>query len=115
LEEIKMVEDAPDDLVHEVFLQQFWNRHPLGRPILGTPETVRSFTSNGLRAYFERTYLAPNLVIAAAGHLDHALLRGVVERAFAGLPARPDTASAEPPVIEPGVVVREKDLEQSHI
>ena len=45
LEEIKMVEDAPDDLVHEVFAQQFWSRHPLGRPILGTPETVASFES----------------------------------------------------------------------
>src|SRR5687768_542761 len=53
LEEIKMVEDAPDDLVHEVFAQQFWSKHPLGRPILGTPETVSSFTSTGLRDYFE--------------------------------------------------------------
>ena len=53
LEEIKMVEDAPDDLVHEVFAQQFWSRHPLGRPILGTPETVASFSSGGLRDYFE--------------------------------------------------------------
>jgi len=49
LEEIKMVEDAPDDLVHEVFAQQFWSRHPLGRPILGTPETVSAFESAGLR------------------------------------------------------------------
>ncbi len=55
LEEIKMVEDAPDDLVHEVFAQQFWSKHPLGRPILGTPETVSSFDSDGLRRYFSRT------------------------------------------------------------
>ena len=58
LEEIKMVEDAPDDLVHEIFAQQFWSKHPLGRTILGTPETVQSFTSEGLRAYFDRTYLS---------------------------------------------------------
>src|SRR6187549_2249956 len=58
LEEIKMVEDAPDDLVHELFAQQFWSRHPLGRPILGTPETVASFDSDRLRQYFKRTYLA---------------------------------------------------------
>jgi predicted Zn-dependent peptidase len=115
LEEIKMVEDAPDDLVHEVFLQQFWHRHPLGRPILGTPETVRSFTSHGLRTYFERTYLAPNLVIAAAGHLEHERLREMVERAFADLPARPDAAEAAPPAVEPGIAIREKGLEQSHI
>ena len=67
LEEIKMVEDAPDDLVHEVFAQQFWPTHPLGRPILGTPETVSSFESDGLREYFSRTYVAPNLLVAAAG------------------------------------------------
>src|SRR3982750_2600728 len=51
LEEIKMVEDAPDDLVHEVFAQQFWPRHPLGRPILGTPATVSSFDQPVLREY----------------------------------------------------------------
>ena len=52
LEEIKMVEDTPDDLVHELFTQQFWDDHPLGRPILGTPETVESFTRHALRDYF---------------------------------------------------------------
>jgi predicted Zn-dependent peptidase len=115
LEEIKMVEDAPDDLVHEVFVQQFWDRHPLGRPILGTPDTVRSFTSTGLRAYFERTYLAPNVVIAAAGHFDHQVLRDLVERAFMDLPVASVAADAEPPMVTPGLVIREKDLEQSHI
>src|SRR6185436_17684394 len=75
LEEIKMVEDAPDDLVHEVFAQQFWSRHPLGRPILGTPETVSSFETDGLRRYFQSAYVAPNVIIAAAGHLEHAPLR----------------------------------------
>ncbi len=115
LEEIKMVEDAPDDLVHEVFVQQFWDRHPLGRPILGTPDTVKSFTSTGLRAYFDRTYLAPNLAIAAAGHFDHDRLRALVERAFANLPAQVSAADAEPPVVTPGLVIREKDIEQSHV
>jgi predicted Zn-dependent peptidase len=115
LEEIKMVEDAPDDLVHEEFTQQFWARHPLGRPILGTPETVNAFTSDGLRAYFDRTYLAPNLIIAAAGNMEHAALRALVAEAFADLPVRRIPAVAAPPVVTPGVVVREKDIEQSHI
>src|SRR5512145_2904730 len=83
LEEIKMVEDAPDDLVHEVFVQQFWSRHPRGRAILGTPETVGSFESAGLLDYFGKTYIAPNLIIAAAGNLDHGGLRALVENAFA--------------------------------
>src|ERR671927_1079790 len=52
VEEIKMVEDTPDDLVHELFTQGFWENHPLGRPILGTRETVESFTTDSLREYF---------------------------------------------------------------
>lgn len=115
LEEIKMVEDTPDDLVHEVFTQQFWARHPLGRPILGTPETVSSFNAPQLRAYFDRTYLAPNLVIAAAGHLEHDALRSLVEAAFAGLPSRTLAAEESAPLVTPGIVVREKDIEQSHV
>jgi predicted Zn-dependent peptidase len=115
LEEIKMVEDAPDDLVHEVFVQQFWDRHPLGRPILGTPDTVRSLTAPLLRAYFERTYLAPNLVITAAGHLDHARLRDLVARAFGELPVSAGTVDEAPPAVTPGLIVREKDIEQSHV
>ena len=52
LEEIKMVEDTPDDLVHELFTQHFWEGHPLGRPILGSKETVEAFTGASLREYF---------------------------------------------------------------
>jgi predicted Zn-dependent peptidase len=115
LEEIKMVEDAPDDLVHELFAQQFWSRHPLGRPILGTAETVSSFSSTGLRRYFERTYAASHLVVAAAGHLEHAQLRAMVEHAMAGLPIRPAGVLTAPPDVTPGVVSRHKDIEQSHI
>jgi predicted Zn-dependent peptidase len=115
LEEIKMVEDAPDDLVHELFAQQFWSRHPLGRPILGTPETVASFRSPGLRDYFEQTYVAPNLIVAAAGHLDHAVVRELVERAFSGLRVSSPSRPVEPPMVTPGVAARRKDIEQSHI
>jgi predicted Zn-dependent peptidase len=115
LEEIKMVEDAPDDLVHELFAQQFWARHPLGRPILGTAETVSSFSSAGLRRYFERTYAASHLVVAAAGHLEHARLRAMVEHALAGLPIRPASVATAPPEVTPGVVSRHKEIEQSHI
>jgi predicted Zn-dependent peptidase len=115
LEEIKMVEDAPDDLVHEVFAQQFWSRHPLGRPILGTPETVVSFDSDRLRRYFNRTYLAPNLVIAAAGHLEHEALKGLVEKAFADVPSGATPEHDEPPAVTPGLVVRQKEIEQSHL
>jgi predicted Zn-dependent peptidase len=115
LEEIKMVEDAPDDLVHEIFAQQFWAKHPLGRPILGTPETVGSFASEGLRKYFSRTYVAPNLVIAAAGNLEHERMRELIQRSFAELASEGRIERTEAPAITPGVVARQKDIEQSHL
>ena len=115
LEEIKMVEDAPDDLVHEVFAQQCWPTHPLGRPILGTPDTVSSFEQTGLRNYFQRTYVAPNLLVAAAGNLSHERMRDVVTSALADLPAGPPAEAVAPPSMSGGVAYRQKDIEQSHV
>src|SRR5688500_3927923 len=82
LEEIKMVEDTPDDLVHELFTQYFWEGHPLGRPILGSPETVESFTPDTLRRYFDGAYVAPHLIVAAAGNLEHARVRELLTSEF---------------------------------
>jgi predicted Zn-dependent peptidase len=115
LEEIKMVEDTPDDLVHELFTQHFWEGHPLGRPILGTPETVESFDPDSLKAYFEGAYVAPNLIIAAAGNLEHARVRELVERAFADTRTAGDAVVERAPDVVPQVITRTKDLEQSHI
>src|SRR6188508_2999680 len=86
VEEIKMVEDTPDDLVHELFTQNFWADHPLGRPILGTKDTVESLNTDGLRGYFHGTYTAPNLIVAAVGNIQHEQVRDVVARTFANLP-----------------------------
>src|SRR5574339_1078363 len=67
VEEIKMVEDTPDDLVHELFTQSFWENHPLGRPILGTRDTVESLTADVLRRYFVDAYTPRNLIVSAVG------------------------------------------------
>jgi predicted Zn-dependent peptidase len=115
LEEIKMVEDTPDDLVHELFTENFWAGHPLGRPILGTPETVEGLTGDRLRAYFTSTYSAPNLIVAAVGNVEHAQVRELVERTFADLPQRNVKLDDLPPVVEPKVIIRNKELEQSHV
>ncbi len=115
LEEIKMVEDTPDDLVHEIFTQHAWGGHPLGRPILGTPETVSSFSAPVLAEYFGGAYVAPNMVIAAAGNLNHDRLRAMLETAFEPLPRVGAAALDTPPVMVPGAVQRHKDLEQSHV
>src|SRR5438034_11384519 len=71
LEEIKMDEDSPDYLVHEIFTQNFWKDHPLGKPILGTKETVRRFEQQTLFDYYGSFFYPGNMLISAAGSLDH--------------------------------------------
>src|SRR5262249_28047435 len=85
LEEIKMGEDTPDDLVPELFPENFWVDPPLGRPILGPRDTVEALTKNGLRTYFDNVYTAPNMIIAAVGNVEHQQVRGLIEAAFGTL------------------------------
>jgi predicted Zn-dependent peptidase len=110
-----MVEDTPDDLVHELFLQRFWSGHPLGLPILGTRESIESLTTQALRDYFAATYTSDNLIIAAAGNLEHASVRELVEKAFGGLKTGRAQSDDAPPVDQALILVRHKELEQSHI
>jgi predicted Zn-dependent peptidase len=114
-EEIKMVEDTPDDLVHEIFTQGFWEDHPLGRPILGTRETVDSFTSELLRAYFRDAYTPRNLIVSAVGNLQHDRVRRLVEERFGHLQPSTAIAAEQPPIVVPKVLIRNKELEQSHV
>jgi len=115
VEEIKMVEDTPDDLVHELFTQGFWEDHPLGRPILGTKETVESFNTNLLREYFRDAYTPRNLIVAAVGNLRHAHVRDLIEEKFGSLKPVGDAVAEHAPTVVPKVLVRNKELEQSHI
>jgi predicted Zn-dependent peptidase len=115
VEEIKMVEDTPDDLVHEIFTQGFWEDHPLGRPILGTRETVESFTAGSLRGYFRNAYTPHNLIVSAVGNLEHAHLRDLVEAKFGALASVGEVVSEEAPRVVPKIQIRNKELEQSHV
>jgi predicted Zn-dependent peptidase len=115
LEEIKMVEDTPDDLVHEEFMASFWPNHPLGRSILGTAESVTGITRGRLRDFFDRTYVSGNLLVAAAGHLEHEQVRDLIGAAFASLDSRREPMQSVPPTPRPSLVTRQKDLEQSHL
>ena len=115
LEEIKMVEDTPDDLVHELFTQRFWSGHPLGRPILGVPETVDNLDRATLCEYFGRVYSAKNLVLAVAGHVDHAAVRDLVAKTFGALPLHGEQVETSAPTAMPGLALRSKPLEQCHI
>src|SRR3954465_8137573 len=115
LEEIKMVEDTPDDLVHELFTQHFWENHPLGRPILGSKESVESFTTDLLRDYFRNAYTAKNLIVSAVGNLEHQRVRDLVEERFGSLVEPGEAFRDEAPQVIPKVLVRNKELEQSHL
>ena len=115
LEEIKMVEDTPDDLVHELFTQGFWEDHPLGRPILGTKETVESFTADSLREYFQRTYTPGNLIVSAVGNLEHGNVRRLIAERFGHLRSADGPSLEVPPQVVPKVLIRQKELEQSHV
>ena len=115
-EEIKMVEDTPDDLVHEIFTQSYWRGHALGRPILGTRRSVRSFDRRRVLGYFRRHYAPQNMVITAAGNLEHSRIVDLVRSEFENVPAgRPATRESAP---VPHPVIRhrhKKNLEQAHI
>jgi len=115
VEEIKMVEDTPDDLVHEIFTQGFWENHPLGRPILGTKDTVESFTTDLLRDYFRSVYTANNLIVSAVGNLEHQRVRDLVQDKMGSLAEPGQVVRDQAPRVVPKILVRNKDLEQSHV
>jgi predicted Zn-dependent peptidase len=110
-----MVEDTPDDLVHEIFTLGFWEDHPLGRPILGTRETVESFTPDGLLSYFRQVYTPGNLIVSAVGNVEPQEVRRLVEDRFGHLTAYETAALEVPPTVVPKVLIRHKELEQSHV
>jgi predicted Zn-dependent peptidase len=82
LEEIGEANDNPDDLVHEMFVRSFWKGHPLGAPILGTVETVRSIGVGDLYRYYRERYTQDNLIVSVAGHVRAGEVLPAVERLF---------------------------------
>ncbi len=119
LEEIKMDEDNPDMLVHEIFTQSFWKGHPLGKPILGTKETVRRFDQGMLFDFYGGRFQAGNMIFSAAGNLDHDEFVTLVAEKLAALPPAPspesllaDSFSAIPKVHARIVSKQKKSLEQ---
>ena len=115
LEEIKMVEDTPDDLVHEMFAESYWKGHPLGRPILGTPDSVSALDQPTLQKYFAETYVASNFVVVAVGNIDHDRVKALIEEKFAGTRHAGRRVVDAAPIVAPSVQIRSKDLEQSHV
>lgn len=116
LEEIKMDEDNPDYLVHEIFTQNFWKDHPLGKPILGTKDTVRRFDQQLLQQYYGRHMTPGNIIIAAAGNLNHQRFVELVSKRFAGMKAGKNGHHDVPPKVLARIIMRHKKaLEQVQI
>lgn len=115
LEEIKMYEDSPDEMVHDLFTQAILDGHPLGRNILGTADTVSGFTRDDLLAYLRSHYTPDNLVVAAAGHAEHDEVVAEVERHFRGLQGRRPEQREPRWAASPRPVLRSKDTEQVHL
>ncbi len=113
LEEIKMDEDNPDYLVHEIFTQNFWKDHPLGKPILGTQATVKSFEQDTLFDYYGKRFVGGNIVFSAAGNLHHDEFVEMVSERFASLPSGSDREMQPAPKTSARINLRNKKaLEQ---
>jgi predicted Zn-dependent peptidase len=115
-EEINMVEDTPDDLVMELLTEAFWPNHPLGRPILGTKRSVAGFKRAELAAFFREVYRPKNILVSAAGHLDHKAASELVHRHFGSLATGGAGKNGGPPRAASRIVTRsKKELEQVHL
>jgi predicted Zn-dependent peptidase len=115
LEEISMYEDAPDELVHDLFNQAAWPAHPLGRPILGTAESVSALAREQVVDYYRRHYIPSRIVIAAAGNLDHEVLKDKLGPIFSASEGRPLKNAITTPKAVASVRFHEKDTEQVQI
>jgi predicted Zn-dependent peptidase len=116
VEEIKMDEDNPDALVHETFMQNFYRNHALGLPILGTKDTVRKFDREKTLAYYRSKFLPENIVITAAGHVQHDTLVNLLRKEFEALPRGTNGFHGEAPKTSSRIILRnKKSLEQVQI
>jgi predicted Zn-dependent peptidase len=124
LEEIAMHEDDPGDVVHDAFAEALFGDTPLGRPILGTVESISSLQRTAIHGYYRRRYRPENMVIAAAGNLDHAKVVRLVAKAFgemlnddAQIDRRPTPprVGGRPPASRSGVSVVKRPTEQAHL
>src|SRR5207237_5880404 len=108
LEAIKMVEDTPDDLVHEIFVTAFWPDHPLGRPILGTEETVNRLQREQIVEHYAETFHPENVIFCASGNLHIEQLLPFLEKAFPHDARKPVRRDWSPPHPTQHVILREK-------
>ena len=115
-EEISMIEDSPQELVLDSYMERCWKGHPLGQPIAGTKKTVSVISRNDVKKFFKRNFTAGNIILSVAGNIEHKKIQRLAEKYFSGLKTGVPTTPGNPPVFCPGRSVRRKTyLEQTHI
>ena len=115
LQEIAMIEDNPEESIHDQFANGLWDEHPLGKPVLGTRATVAEMNRQQMLNFMSERYVGKNLCVVAAGSLDHESLVGLVERALGGVPGQGVDIKDVAPVVKRRIEVVRRDLEQAHI
>ena len=115
LQEIGMVEDSPDEYVHQLSGHNFWGENPLGRSILGTPENLSRFDAQTIKNFFQRLYQPDRIIISAAGNLDHSRLVELVEPVFGTIESRDGFPQRKTPRGCSVVDLNHRNLEQMHI
>jgi predicted Zn-dependent peptidase len=116
LEEIKMDLDNPEYLLHDLFTRGFWPDHSLGRPILGTPDTVKKFDREALRNRFENWFAPDHILVTAAGNITHEQVLKLVEKEFGHLkPRASEDEDPAPTTAAPIQLQKKRDLEQVHL
>jgi predicted Zn-dependent peptidase len=115
VQEINMVEDTPDEYIHDLFNESFWPHHPLGFPILGRLETIEDLKRARLKDFFTENYLRIEPIFVAAGRLKHEDLLKPVREALGRIRPRPKQTHRRPPKAHPQILVKNKSLEQVHL
>ena len=115
LEEIKMVEDDPDDLIHDLFAQQVWRDHPLGRPILGSRQTLQAITRQAVVEQLRDFYQPDRVIVAAAGDLEHGRVVELIRSALGNWTGRSVSANGGAPVCYHSAHHEERDSAQLHL
>ncbi len=110
-----MVEDTPDDYIHDLFNQVFWGGHSLGYPIVGRKEQVSSFDRETICRYFDDRYRSNHLIISMAGSFDHDKVIQQIQDKFDGLQQRVELGKGEAPEPNPQISIFPRDLEQVHL
>jgi predicted Zn-dependent peptidase len=115
LEEIKMYEDSPDELIHDLFLQTMWRGTNLGDPTIGFVDTVTRLTPDDLRGHMARHYAPNSVVVAAAGNVEHENFVELVAECFARFSGRSESFEPDRPKATPSTLIRQKDSEQAYV